>query len=131
VPNQEVKYYFSACDLVALPYRSATQSGIASIAFNFGKPVLTTNVGGLHETIREGINGFISDPRPESIAQGVKRFLDSPQRNLFSKNILSTNHLLSWSAFTRAFLSQLDDYSWSSTGKAVSPQFVKLEKELT
>ncbi|MBK8501185.1 MAG: glycosyltransferase [Saprospiraceae bacterium] len=130
VPNQEVKYYFSACDLVALPYRSATQSGIAPIAFNFGKPVLTTNVGGLPETVREGINGFVSDPRPESIAQGVKRFLDSHQRNLFSKNILSSNHLYSWSAFTRVFLSQLDGSSYSLSVTAVSPQIAALEKEL-
>ena len=47
VPDEEVGNYFEAADLVILPYVSATQSGIAKIAFSFAKPVITTRVGGL------------------------------------------------------------------------------------
>lgn len=108
VPNDEVRYYFGACDLVTLPYRSATQSGIAPIAFSFGKPVLTTNVGGLPETVQDGITGFISDPDPESIARGVKNFLDSNNRNLFSRNIRIANQQMSWRLFVKEFLRHVD-----------------------
>lgn len=46
-PDNEVEKYFAACDLVVLPYESATQSGIVQIAYGFEKPVIVTNVGGL------------------------------------------------------------------------------------
>ena len=45
-PDREVEQYFAACDLVVLPYESATQSGIVQIAYGFGRPVVATNVGG-------------------------------------------------------------------------------------
>jgi glycosyltransferase involved in cell wall biosynthesis len=59
VANEEVGKYYEAADIVALPYNSATQSGILNIAFGFKKPVIVTNVGGLTETLEEGLNGFI------------------------------------------------------------------------
>ena len=54
IPNDQVALYFSAADVVVLPYLSATQSGIAQIAYNFDKPVIATNVGGLAEVIVDG-----------------------------------------------------------------------------
>ncbi len=41
-PDNEVEKYFAACDLVVLPYESATQSGIVQIAYGFDKPVIVT-----------------------------------------------------------------------------------------
>ena len=46
VPNEEVAKYYQASDIVILPYRSATQSGILNVAYGFSKPVIVTNVGG-------------------------------------------------------------------------------------
>ena len=45
--TEEVEKFFAACDLVVLPYESATQSGVIQVAYSFDKPVLATNVGGL------------------------------------------------------------------------------------
>ena len=50
-PDNEVEKYFVACDLVILPYESATQSGIVQIAYGFEKPVIVTNVGGLPDVV--------------------------------------------------------------------------------
>ena len=58
IPNEEVEAFFRAADLVVLPYRSATQSGIAQIALGFEIPVVVTRVGGLPEVVREGETGF-------------------------------------------------------------------------
>jgi glycosyltransferase involved in cell wall biosynthesis len=107
VSNHDVKYYFSACDLVVLPYRSASQSGISQIAFHYGKPVLATGVGGLPEMVRDGVNGFITDPGSTEIAQSIRRFLDSPHRDTICENILRDQHKFSWSGFTLDFLLQL------------------------
>ena len=47
IPDARVADYFGAADAVVQPYLSATQSGVAGIAFHFGRAVVTTDVGGL------------------------------------------------------------------------------------
>ncbi|MCO5383573.1 MAG: glycosyltransferase family 4 protein [Methanosarcina barkeri] len=51
VPDEKVNFYFSAADVVVLPYLRASQSGIAHIAMSFGKPVVVSEVGGLKESM--------------------------------------------------------------------------------
>src|SRR5439155_4970240 len=52
----------SAADGVVLPYRSATQSGVAQLAFAYGAPVVATNVGGLPAAIEHGRTGLLCPP---------------------------------------------------------------------
>jgi len=51
VPDDEISLYFSAADVVVLPYTRASQSGVAHIAMTFGLPVIATKVGGLSESL--------------------------------------------------------------------------------
>ena len=51
VPSEEVRFCFGAADIIAQPYKTATQSGVSQIAYHFGKPMLVTNVGGLAEIV--------------------------------------------------------------------------------
>lgn len=75
VPNEELKAYFDLADVVVLPYISATQSGVIQLAFGFGKPVITTRVGGLYEVVQDGVNGLIVPPQDEqALAEAVLRF---------------------------------------------------------
>ena len=62
IPNSEVPLYFAAADLTVLPYRNATQSGVAALSFALNRPVLTTRVGALPEMITEGENGWLVPP---------------------------------------------------------------------
>lgn len=76
-PNEKVREYFSAADGVVLPYLSATQSGIAQIAYHFDTPVIATDVGGLAEVVRDGITGLIVPPdNPQALAAAIRRFFD-------------------------------------------------------
>jgi glycosyltransferase involved in cell wall biosynthesis len=59
IPNDEVALLFAATDGVVLPYRSATQSGVAQLAFAYGKPVVATRVGGLPAAVEHGRTGFL------------------------------------------------------------------------
>ena len=59
IPDSEVTTYFSAADVVALPYRTASQSGIAQIAYHYDIPIIVTDKGGLPEIVEEGKSGFI------------------------------------------------------------------------
>ena len=84
VPNDKVHLYFSAADVVVLPYISATQSGITQIGYNFDKPVIATNVGGLSEVVLDGVTGFIVPPNDaESLAQSIRRYYDEKKENAF------------------------------------------------
>ncbi len=77
VANEEVAAYFTAADLVVLPYLSATQSAIAQIAIAFDRPMVATAVGGLPEAVSEGRTGFIVPPAdPGAIAAAVSRFFE-------------------------------------------------------
>lgn len=70
VPDSEVGKYFSAADVVVLPYKSATQSGIVQIAYHFDTPVVVTDVGGLSDMVVEGKSGIVIQPEnPEVLAQ--------------------------------------------------------------
>ncbi len=84
VPNEDVAKYYQAADVVILPYRSATQSGILNVAYGFYKPVIVTDVGGLAEFVDEGKTGFVVKPNsPEAIAEGVNKFLLSRDKTRF------------------------------------------------
>jgi len=75
IPNEEVAAFYAASDVVMLPYRSATQSGILGIAYGFERPVIITNVGGLAESVEEGKTGFVVVPESsEALVAAVRTF---------------------------------------------------------
>ena len=75
IPNEEVAAFYAASDVVMLPYRSATQSGILGIAYGFERPVIITNVGGLAESVDEGKTGFVVVPESsEALVAAVRTF---------------------------------------------------------
>ena len=88
IPNEEVGKYYSATDVVILPYRSATQSGILNVAYGFLKPVIVTKVGGLSEFVNERKTGLVIEPNStEAIVEGVKQFYSLRDKINFEQNI--------------------------------------------
>jgi len=51
VPDDEVSLYFSASDVLVVPYTRASQSGVAHIAMSFGIPIVASYVGGLKDSL--------------------------------------------------------------------------------
>jgi glycosyltransferase involved in cell wall biosynthesis len=72
VSENEVGAYFSAADVVVLPYRRSSASGPLHIAMANGLPVVVTSVGGLVEAI-DGYEGAVTIPPrdPEAIAHAL------------------------------------------------------------
>jgi Glycosyltransferase len=105
IPNDDVKYFFSACDLVVLPYHHATQSGIIPVAYYYDKPVLVTNVGALPEVVDDEKTGYVVPTNdPESLASAVIRFFQSGQRTGIESNILHEKKKYSWESFTESLI---------------------------
>ncbi|MEX0602423.1 MAG: glycosyltransferase, partial [Bacteroidota bacterium] len=103
VPNDQVALYFSACDVVILPYRSATQSGIVQIAYQFDVPVITTAVGGLPEVVEDGKTGFVVAPSDDrSLAEAVIRFYRDHREEEFRTAIRAVKSKFSWEALVEA-----------------------------
>lgn len=75
--NEELIACVDAADVVVLPYRSATQSAIVQVAFGRGRPVITTDVGGLPDVVTDGKTGLVVPANdPEALAKAINRFFD-------------------------------------------------------
>ena len=103
IPKEKVSTYFCASDVVLLPYRSATQSGIIPIAYQFLKPVIVSNVGGLPDVVHNGKTGFICEPTVQSLSKSILKFFNSKKID-FSKNIKKENRSYSWKYFCKELI---------------------------
>jgi D-inositol-3-phosphate glycosyltransferase len=77
VPDEEVADLFAAADVLALPYRSASQSGVIPLAAAFGVPVVATAVGDIPETL-DGQGVVVPARDPGALASGLARALREP-----------------------------------------------------
>lgn len=102
IPDSEVRNYFSVADIVAQPYRTATQSGVSQIAYHFEKPMLVTNVGGLAEIVPHGKVGYVVDVEPAQIADALVDFYENKRSDEFIENIKTEKLKYAWSQMTEA-----------------------------
>ena len=76
VPFADVARYFAAADLLVMPYRHISQSGVLYLALALGVPVVATRVGGLPEMLRDGDSALLVPPEsPEDLARALVRGL--------------------------------------------------------
>lgn len=100
IPDSKVNQYFRACDIVAQPYKSATQSGVTQIAFHFEKPMLVTNVGGLAETVPDGKIGYVVPPEAQAIADALVRYYKEGHEAEFTIGVREEKKKYAWSVMT-------------------------------
>lgn len=104
IPESEVRYYFSAADVVVQPYKHATQSGITQIAYHFEKPMIVTNVGGLAEVVPDGKVGIVAEPNPVALADAIVKFYTQGAIPGLEQNILNEKKKYLWSTFTNVLM---------------------------
>ncbi|MFP4468629.1 MAG: glycosyltransferase [Bacteroidales bacterium] len=108
IPNNQVKNYFCAADLVAQPYKSATQSGVTQIAYHFEKPMLVTNVGGLPEMVSDGKAGYVVEPDSEAIAHSIAQFVNKNEAKALSQTLKEEKQRFSWERLVKALFEVSD-----------------------
>ncbi|ASJ05721.1 glycosyltransferase family 4 protein [Thermococcus barossii] len=97
VHNDQVELYFSAADVVVLPYISATQSAVVQTAYYFNKPVITTRVGGLPDIVTDKKTGLIVEPKDsEMLAEAISEYLEQTIGKKMGRIIHRTKWKFSW-----------------------------------
>lgn len=96
IPDDDVKYYFSAADFVVQPYKTATQSGVTQIAYQFCVPMVVTAVGGLPEIVPDGRVGYVCPPTAEGVAGAIERMYEGDTLQRFRENCVEERRRFSW-----------------------------------
>lgn len=67
-------------DVVVMPYKSASQSGIIPTSFLLGCPVIGTRVGAIPEVLSDGYNGLLCEPNnPQVLADLIEQYICNPE----------------------------------------------------
>jgi glycosyltransferase involved in cell wall biosynthesis len=77
VPEDEVGCLLGWSDALVLPYREASQSGVAAAAIAAGRRVLATRVGGLEEQLAGAPGTILCEPDAESLLAGLQTLLNA------------------------------------------------------
>jgi len=115
IPDSEAELYFKAADIAVLPYTLVFQSGVLSLAYSFGLPVIATDVGSFAEDILEGRTGFVCKPcDADDLAGAIEVYFDS---DLY-KNLHNRRQEIREYARSR--------YSWESVGHLTQNVYIAL-----
>lgn len=88
VQNEEVVSLFDRADVLALPYVSASQSGVARIAVANALPVIAARVGGLSEVIKDNHTGLLFPPGDaDALAEKIIHFFTGNLGPVFAENL--------------------------------------------
>ena len=117
IPDAEVAKYFIASDVVVLPYRGISHSGVLHIAYSFGRPVIVSDVGDFKESVEEGKSGFVlSSNSAENLSEKIIQAF-SDKQNLekmgkYARNLSETK------------------YSWENSATLMKPIYEKMIKNV-
>ena len=104
VSDEELYSAINEADLILLPYRSITQSGVLLLALSYNKPIITSDLPSFKETL-DGYNEdeFFKSNDAESLCEMLIRFADGGIDVDRMKSIISKLNI---------------KYSWEETAKA-------------
>ena len=105
VPAADVPGLFARADALVLPYRSATASQNAWLAFEHGVPVIATRVGALPDHVRDGVDGLLCAPDdPADLAKTITRFYAGGEPERLRGGVRRVDPEPYWSAYVDVLL---------------------------
>lgn len=103
VSDEELYNAIGRSDLILLPYRAITQSGVLLLALSYNKPIITSDLPSFKETLQGYPDDFFFEKEnPESLAEKLIEFVDGKLDVVLMKNVIK---------------SLIDKYSWDETAK--------------
>lgn len=105
VPADQIPALFAAADALVLPYREATASQNALLAFSHGVPVITTTAGALAEPVRDGVDGLTCAPGDVQDLLRVLTAISDPRTlSRLRAGVPAVDPDPAWAAYLRALL---------------------------
>jgi glycosyltransferase involved in cell wall biosynthesis len=86
---EEIASLIDKSAFIVCPYRDATQSGVLTTTFAFGKTAIASNVGSFKEYITDGINGLISEPEATDLAKKITKAIEKDFYKKLESNVIS------------------------------------------
>jgi glycosyltransferase involved in cell wall biosynthesis len=105
VADRDVAGLFARAAVVGMPYREASQSGVAALAAGFGRPVVATAVPGLTDSVEHGVTGLLVAPGSiDELADALVRVLNDGAlaARLGEGAFAAARSRLSWSTIAEA-----------------------------
>lgn len=102
IANEDVRYYFCACNLVAQTYRNATNSGVTMVGYYYEKPMLVTNTGGLKEIVPDGKAGYVVEQNIREIANAILDYFEQGRETEFTGGVKAEKKKYEWKTFIDA-----------------------------
>lgn len=104
VTEGEAADYFARADVVVMPYHKATGSGIVTLAYHYGKPVIASDVGGFSEVVSEGVSGRLVAPGDaQALAEAMRGFLDAKPEGM-REGIKEVSGRMTWEGLVESIL---------------------------
>lgn len=83
VPNEELPSYYRKSDIFVLPSATESFGLVFAEAMSCGLPIAASDVGGIPETVRDGIDGLLCPPGdPASLRQNIVQLISSADARL-------------------------------------------------
>ncbi|MCD8179533.1 MAG: glycosyltransferase family 4 protein [Tannerellaceae bacterium] len=81
IPDEEIKYYFNAADIVALPYLQIYQSGVVLLAYAYEKPIVATSEGEFLTVVKDRETGLLVNAgNSRELAEAICYYLDDMEK---------------------------------------------------
>ncbi|GAA4449618.1 glycosyltransferase [Phytohabitans houttuyneae] len=105
VDAADVPSLFADADALVLPYRSATASLNAFLAFAHERPVIATRVGTVEQDVRDGVDGVLCAPdNVESLVYALRRFYTDGEPARLRRGVRPVDTGPGWRAYCAAVL---------------------------
>lgn len=104
IPDEEIKYYFNAADIVALPYLQIYQSGVVQLAYAYEKPVVATTEGEFLTVVKDKETGLLVPANNAGrLAEALIWYIDHPEKaKMFAeKGKRDISDRLSWDTIAK------------------------------
>lgn len=109
IPEQKMSDILALADLLVLPYRKGTQSGILANAIHCRLPALVSDLTGLSEHITHRENGLVFRAGDaQHLGQNIKEYFRNDMNDKLSANLTRLKEELSWKKFARQLLSDIE-----------------------
>ncbi len=106
VDDEKIKYWFSSSELIIIPYKNASQSGITSLSLQFEIPAVSSNIDGLNEVINDNETGYLFNIGVNELASKINFALKS-DGNIIINNIIKLKKELTWDRFITLILKNI------------------------